>query len=390
MASELPELSEYFERANGPDIISTTSPDGRYVKFKYTDHTIYNSLWDRVTLNARGHVFRLSDGMCVCRPWSKFFNFGELFSETGQPTRIHELLSAIPGLEPNFDPNGPREATDKLDGSLAIAAIVDDELLVSTSGSFTAWQGVWARSWLLEHSVDKHMVPGETYMFEIIANKDLHPIRYDYEGCILTGITNNASGTEKPYADLAAFAGKAGIRVTEKIELPSFAETVKYVQNLPANKEGLVVTYPSGFKIKLKGPEFLTVQKLFHSLSEKTLMEAFDPIQMEFPTDVRHRVPEEFKELHAFMDKFAARFQDTVNEAKALAAKCIAMQPNAKESYEMVSSHFKPSTPRVVGSVLKFARAAMKTGDVTPSSITLKAMHDALIKTFNDASKTVK
>ena len=93
---KLPSLDEYLKEADGPCLNKTVSPDGRYAKFKYTDHCTYSMGWNDVTLHARGHVFRLSDGKCVLRPWDKFFNYGELFDQDGKPTQLYKLLDDEP------------------------------------------------------------------------------------------------------------------------------------------------------------------------------------------------------------------------------------------------------------------------------------------------------
>jgi len=366
MMNKLPLLADYMARAEGPDLIRAVSPDGKYVKFKYTDTAIFNGHWDEITLNARGHVFRLSDGECVLRPWSKFFNFSELYSETGQPTNVHNILSGIPGLEPKFGLDDPHVATDKLDGSLCIAGIVDGELMVTTSGSFTAWQGAWANGWLIENKVQTHMVPGLTYLFEIIADEDLHPIRYDYEGCVLTGIIDNATGVEQPYAELQRFAAEAGIRVTQQVILNSFEETLEYVKSLPANKEGLVVTYlENGFKLKLKGPEFLAVQRLFHGLSEKSLLGTFDPDIMRFPEDSRKMVPEEFTELTDFMDTYEKRYSLKYYEILGFGLHCKLRNVDIKgrEIYDRAYRMFGDECPRLIATACDFARKMVRAGD---------------------------
>lgn len=392
MPTKLPSLSEYMARAEGPELIKATSPDGRYVKFKYSDHAIYNCKWDIITLNARGHVFRVSDGECVLRPWSKFFNYSELYGETGQPTGVNKILESIPGLEPDFHFDDPHLATDKLDGSLLIAGIVDDELLATTSGSFTAWQGDWARAWLIENKVQTHMVPGLTYMFEIIADEDLHPIRYEYEGCVLTGIIETATGIEKPYAELQRFAAEAGIRVTQSVELSSFDETLKYVQSLPASKEGLVLTYPNGFKMKLKGPEFLAVQKLFHGLSQKSLMGVFDPELMSFPEETRKTVPEEFKELTDFMDSFERRFRSTYYKALGFCTDCYlrALPEKSRAIYELARETFG-DIPAIIGTVCSYARKMpriLAEQKIVESLVVLRRdIADALIKTILNENK---
>jgi len=384
--NELPMLKEYMARAEGPDLIKSVSPDGKYVKFKYSEHAIFNRHWDEVTLNARGHVFRVSDGACVLRPWSKFFNFQELFSADGEPTDIYRILSGIPGMEPKFSPDDPHVATDKLDGSLCIAGIVDDDLLVTTSGSFTAWQGTWAKDWLVNVGVHPHMETGFTYMFEIIANADLHPIRYDYEACVLTGIIETATGKEMPYDYLLQFADKAGIEVAQQVKLGSFAETRDYVRSLPANKEGLVITYlDSGFKLKLKGPEFLAVQRLFHGLSEKSLMEKFDTDSMRFPADVRKMVPEEFTELTEFMDMFERRYAEIYYSVLGFAMYCKMndVEYASKEVYDRASYLFEECRP-AIGVACSFARQCLRArtlGEMCMNTRTLGAgVADALVK----------
>lgn len=76
--NRLPSLDEYFAAAERGEVSALYSPDRKYVKFKYTAQAIYSSRWNRVTLHARGHVFNVSTGECVLRPWDKFFNFNEL------------------------------------------------------------------------------------------------------------------------------------------------------------------------------------------------------------------------------------------------------------------------------------------------------------------------
>lgn len=379
----LPKLEDYLKRAEGPDIMKNVSPDGKYAKFKYTEHAVYDSIWDPVTLNARGHVFRLSDGECVLRPWSKFFNYGELFMESGCPTSLYARLTTFPGLEPVASFDDPRVATDKLDGSLCIAGIVDGALMCTTSGSFTAWQGGWANAWLIQQGVQTHMLPGYTYLFEIICDADLHPIRYDFEGCVLTGIIDNASGEEQPYAELQKFAADCGIRVAEMVFLEGFADTVEYVRKLPASKEGLVLTYPSGFKVKIKGPEFLASQKLFHSLSERSLLESFSPEKEDFPEDVRLRVPEEFQELRQFMDRYALEFRLTVDLFKQHADEAIRLGLAGKELYESTCATFRVNG-RLVGPAMNFARKCTREGKVELDDSVRTAIHEAMFKHWKD------
>ena len=360
MVEKLPPLSEYIARADGPDLIMTYSPDRKYVKFKYTEYTIYDQRWDEITLNSRGHVFRVSDGECVLRPWSKFFNFGELYSETMQHTSLFDLLSKIPGYEPKFDPNGWFSATDKLDGSLCIAGIVDGNLMVTTSGSFTAFQGEWAEKWLRDRGIQYYMASGCTYMFEIICKDDVHPIRYDYEACVLTGVILNATGREYSYENLKMMAKAMGVPLAERIELPSFEATCEYVKKLPASKEGLVLTYGDGFKVKLKGPEFLAAQKLFHSLTPRNLLDIFSWKDGKFPDETVKSIPEELVAIKAFLKSFSEIFDSLGTRIQGFADRCVSNKVDAGRAvYELAREEFD-DYPTVIGAAASAGRWALK------------------------------
>lgn len=387
MIQELPPLSEYIARADGPDLMMTYSPDRRYVKFKYTDNTIFNRRWDRITLNARGHVFRVSDGECVLRPWSKFFNFGELYSETMQHTVLFDMLSKIPGHEPKFNPSGPYTATDKLDGSLCIAGKVDGELLVTTSGAFTASQGQWADKWLRERGIENYMAPGCTYMFEIICDEDVHPISYDYEACVLTGVILNETGAEYPYERLAEIGKAMGVPVAERIELPSFDATCEYVRKLPATKEGLVLTYGDGFKVKLKGPEFLAAQKLLHSLTPRNLIDLFSWKDGGFPVDVLKSIPEELTDIKKFVDDFSSQFGSLYGRIRDFVDRVHSGGiSDSRRIYEDAKEAFA-DYPAVVGAAASAGRWVAGGGineegwERTRESV-YKAMHKISIKNF--------
>lgn len=140
--NRLPSLDEYFAAAERGEVSALYSPDRKYVKFKYTAQAIYSSRWNRVTLHARGHVFNVSTGECVLRPWDKFFNFNELVLPDGSFTPIYHA-SAEEGM---FFPQNNKSktlqgelghfiATDKLDGSLCIAGLVDGKPMVTSSGA---------------------------------------------------------------------------------------------------------------------------------------------------------------------------------------------------------------------------------------------------------------
>ena len=313
----LPKLEEYFAAAERGEVSALYSLDRKYVKFKYTAQAIYSGCWNRFTLHARGHVFNVSSGKCVLRPWDKFFNYSELVLPDGSFTSTYHA-SADEGMHfPQNDGNeklqgnlGHFIATDKLDGSLCIAGLVDGKPMVTSSGAIHSEHSEWSRNWLESHNILGKFEPGITYMFETIADVFLHPIKYDYEGCTLLGIIDNATGQELPFDYVEHTAREWGLATPQRVDVTSLADAQKFVAGLPANKEGIVITFENGFKVKMKGEEFLKVHKLFHGLTPGYLMENFDIETMTFPDSIMSVVPEEFTDLKKFASDFTRNYID--------------------------------------------------------------------------------
>lgn len=299
------------------EVTANYSKDHKYVKFKYTAQTIYSSIWNHVTLHARGHVFNVTNGKCVLRPWDKFFNYSELVLPNGSFTPTYQASVAEGMFFPRKDNNdklqndiGHFTATDKIDGSLCIAGLVDGKPMITSSGAINSEHSEWSQKWLESHNIPSKFESGLTYIFETIADIFLHPIKYDYEGCILLGIIDNTSGLEKPFDYVERTARKWGITSPQRIDVTNLAKAQKFVAGLPANKEGIVITFENGFKVKMKGEEFLKIHKLFHGLTPKFLMENFDIETMTFPDKILSLISEEFTDLKKLSNNFVCDYTD--------------------------------------------------------------------------------
>src|SRR5690606_233306 len=107
----------------------------------------YKNAWNVATMNARGLVVDAVTLEVLARPLKKFMNYGD-------PT-LGDL-----------DLDAPVEATDKMDGSLAI--LQPDETLVS-KGSFTSHIAEHATRLYTERYLGKwDRRPEVTYLFEDI------------------------------------------------------------------------------------------------------------------------------------------------------------------------------------------------------------------------------
>lgn len=313
----LPKLEEYFAAAERGEVSTSYSLDRKYVKFKYTAQTIYSSRWNHVTMHARGHVFEISSGKCVLRPWDKFFNYNELILPDDSFSPIYHVSSVEGMFFPHNDSSeklkgdlGHFTATDKLDGSLCIAGLADNSPMITSSGAIHSEHSEWSQNWLESRNIPSKFKSGFTYLFETIADIFLHPIKYDYEGCTLLGIIDNTSGQEMSFNDVERTAKEWGIASPQRVDVTSLADAQKFVAGLPANKEGIVITFENGFKVKMKGEEFLKVHKIFHGLTPNYLMEHFDTEAMTFPDSILSIIPEEFTDLKNFATNFTRNYTD--------------------------------------------------------------------------------
>ena len=204
---------------------------------------------------------------------------------------------------------------DKLDGSLGIAFWTGTDWYVKTAGSFESDQAKWANEWfdmIIDPSVlDK----SKTYLFEIIYDEDKHPIEYDFEGLVLLGIVDTKTGIEEPLSEILRIAKELNVRHAEVLEFTDFDEVVKYAKNLPKTKEGIVITFENGFKLKVKGDEFLALQKIFHFLTKDVVYENFlwNSVDINPETSVKDNL------IYAFNEGFMVSIPEEMEDMKKYA-----------------------------------------------------------------------
>lgn len=155
----------------------------------------------------------------------------------------------------------------------------------------------------------------KTYLFEIIYNEDKHPIEYDFEGLVLLGIVDTQSGIEEPLSEILRVAKELNIRHAEVLEFTDFDEVVKYAKALPKTKEGVVITFENGFKLKVKGDEFLALQKIFHFLTKDVVYENFlwNSVDANPETSVKDNL------IYAFNEGFIVNIPEEMEDMKKYA-----------------------------------------------------------------------
>lgn len=338
----LPTLEEFIKAAEEGRLLRHDF--NNLVGFKYTTNTVYSGDWNPVTLYARGIVFDKDTGKVLAYPFEKFFNFGELVDDQSNLTTLAYDVIAHQGYDNLLrDISTQRfRVMDKLDGSLGIMFWTGKTWLIKTAGSFVSEQALWANKWAADNIDVTKLDKNCTYMFEIIYDEDVHPIQYDFEGLVLLGINDNTTMKEKPFADIVHTAFELKINHAEVLEFTDFDEVVKYAKALPNAKEGVVVTFDNGFKVKIKGAEFLALQRIFHYLSPAVIWENFDwenaessySIAAQYAEDFIKNIPEELTDMKEAANQIAEKFFMNMTEVFNYGQQLRADYPIRKEAYE--------------------------------------------------------
>ncbi len=327
---KLPALNEFLKEEQNKSIRAVRK--NGLVSFKYTEMTVFKRNWNMVTLNSRGIIFEESTGKIVARPFPKFFNYSELCNSDGTLNDNAKALLDFPEFIPNL--SGKFRSSDKLDGSCGIAYKYNDEYFVNTCGSFESDQAVWSTNFLNNSHIKKeNMKNGYTYLFEIIWEEDNHPIKYSgINDLFLIGVINNEIGEESN--NLKEISKELNCQLAEIYNFDSFNDVVKYATYLPNNKEGVVVTFDNGYKCKIKGEEFLHLQKLYHTLTIDFFWGNMDQVSGKIPDTFLSIVPEEFeKTSKEFVTKLETDFSNILQYIIDKSKYLISLNLNDKDRY---------------------------------------------------------
>jgi len=235
--------------------------------FNYSRTCQYDRLWDEVTLNCRGLILD-TEGNVIAKPFPKFFNYEEHTAD--------EI------------PNELFDVYEKMDGSLGICFHYADEWHMATRGSFTSEQAIKGRELLEKYDYKNGMIPGYTYLFEIIYPENRIVVDYgDAEKLVVLGAYNNETGNEVSVYEMT----NEGFEVVTRYNTfgEGFDELKREVSN---SKEGYVIRFRNGMRMKIKGDEYVRLHRILTNFSTTDIWELLstDGDLNEF----LERVPDEF------------------------------------------------------------------------------------------------
>lgn len=277
-ASEvLPETLEQYEKLVAEGFLRRRVNED-LVLYNYTDKCTYERHWNEFTLNSRGIVFEKNTGELIARPFPKFFNVGET-----EETKFENL------------PKEPYEVFDKADGSLGILYYHHSKKMwrINTRGSFSSDQAIKANEMLTRYDVSK-LHTAYTYMLEIIYPENKIIVDYgDLEELRLLGVIHTKSGIEDAHDWLKMTSDLTGFPLVSSFNT-TIEQALEDRKKWPTNKEGYVVKFENGLRVKIKGEEYLALAKIMNHMSPLSFWENME--RGKVSEKFMEKVPEEFSD----------------------------------------------------------------------------------------------
>ena len=307
-------LEKYYE--NGL-LHKQTHPTLDLTIWNYSPKVQYEKLWDEITLQCRGLVTN-SKGEVVARPFKKFFNYEEHKPEDipNENYIVYEKMDGSlgilfyyeyelseerryniwfnnnyeTGMERFFDSNNLPDFDDPY---YEPTPKTKGEWILATRGSFTSPQAIKGKE-ILDRKYDVSLLRKDnTYLFEIIYPENR--IVVDYKGeekLVLLGAIHTETSNEVPDSSLF-FTQESGFELVTIYK--TWGEGYDLLkEEISKDREGYVIRFKSGFRMKIKGDEYVRLHKILTNISNRDIWEYLKDNR---PFDeLLDRVPDEFND----------------------------------------------------------------------------------------------
>jgi RNA ligase len=254
--------------------------------YNYSNKAQYDNHWTEETKLCRGLILN-DKGDVVQRPFPKIFSFEQLNGEM---------------------PAEPFEVFEKLDGSLGILYWNGDTPAIATRGSFVSDQAKWATDWLRRFYAHVPFDRSLTYLFEIIFPENRIVVDYgNTRDLFLLAVIDTATGKDVPLP---------GLNMPTVQRFDGIQDIAKLTATSQSNKEGYVIKFESGLRVKMKFAEYKRLHRLITGINPRHIWEE---LKAGNPLDaLLERVPDEYykwvKSVEAGLRNQFTAIEDTARE----------------------------------------------------------------------------
>jgi T4 RnlA family RNA ligase len=303
-------LNDYIQKGL---VVKNDHPTLPISIYNYSRTCQYENKWNNITKSCRGLILD-KDGNVIAKSFDKFFNFEEHSTE--------EI------------PNEDFEVYEKLDGSLGILFWYQDKWILASKGSFTSDQAIKGMEILKKYKYDR-LLKGYTYLFEIIYPENRIVCQYDFEDLILLAVIDNSDGYEIRIHDneihlegirLKNLYNNLGFKIVKKYD--GIRDYSELKSKISQNEEGFVIKFGNGFRMKIKGEEYVRLHRILTGFSNvdiweylkdgKDLDELLDRVPDEFDLWVKNTVKDLNKQFWEIQSS-SAGFVDNYRRTRSLA-----------------------------------------------------------------------
>lgn len=297
---------------------------GDLILYNYTDKCTFDKVWDDITLKCRGVIFDKNTKEVVSHVPTKFFNLGE-----------HEST-----FLKNLPLDQPYEVFDKVDGSFITMSWYKDDWVIATRGSFESDQAKEARKIIIEKygldSFNKNL----SYIFEVVYPENrINPgarlvVDYgDKRDVITLMIFNKSDGKELTHDEVLRESHTIGLSVARKYD-NTIEEVIELQKTLPANREGFVIRFANGLRVKVKGEEYLRLNKIYNSISPLSIWEALEEggiLPQKYLMVLPEEIVDEVRTTEKILsDKYNKVWNDIAQEINEAPVKDLTIEGNRK------------------------------------------------------------
>jgi T4 RnlA family RNA ligase len=278
-------------------IIANKHPEYDIWILNYSPKVQSKKFWDLYTNSCRGLVIDV-EGNILARPFQKFKN-------------LEEYDSSEIDMSQEFD------IFEKMDGSLIIVFYYTPQMkwIVASRGSFISEQCLEAQKMIDLNIYDK-LNKNFTYLFEILYKENRIVVDYgDRKELVLLTVINTKTGTELSY-DLMTKEYSKYFTIVKKYEIKNIKNLYELKALEEENREGFVVRFKDGFRVKVKFAEYCRLHVILTNVSNLTIWEH---LMNNYDFDsLLNRVPDEF---YDWLKRTTKIIQTDFNEIERLALK---------------------------------------------------------------------
>jgi len=295
-------LNDYIQKGL---VVKNDHPTLPLSIYNYSRTCQYENKWDNITKSCRGLILD-KDGNVIAKSFDKFFNLEEHSTE--------EI------------PNEDFEVYEKLDGSLGILFWYQGKWILASKGSFVSEQALKGKQ-ILNSKYNVEPIPkGYTTLLEIIYPENRIVCNYgDDEVLVVLSMISNASGKELDYDSLLKINEETGLPVVKKYDGIEDYKTLKSL--ISKDREGYVVRFRNGFRMKIKGEEYVRLHRILTGFSnvdiweylkdDKNLDELLDRVPDEFDSWVRNTIKDIKKEYEKLDNEYKWIFKILMRSPKS-------------------------------------------------------------------------